>query len=145
MLMVLLGCSVVADKYTCVFDCFLFVADASAAGYVEFACDEGPAACCRWEKCVQPANSLYSSFTRDAINGPWPSRGTLTPGTICPESTSTEPGGIGGAKYSVGVSSERAAEFPRNSYPIAGDIEISCAGQSETTGCIGNCDFDALH
>eukprot|EP00327_Prymnesium_parvum_P021092 CAMPEP_0113263554 /NCGR_PEP_ID=MMETSP0008_2-20120614/18511_1 /TAXON_ID=97485 /ORGANISM="Prymnesium parvum" /LENGTH=130 /DNA_ID=CAMNT_0000112275 /DNA_START=1 /DNA_END=394 /DNA_ORIENTATION=+ /assembly_acc=CAM_ASM_000153 len=77
-LLLALGAS--CDKYTCVFDCFLFLESVSASGYVEYQCSGGAGNCCGWENCVAPANALYSSFTRDTLNGPWPSRGTLTPG-----------------------------------------------------------------
>mmetsp|Transcript_41529 Transcript_41529/g.103231 ORF Transcript_41529/g.103231 Transcript_41529/m.103231 type:complete len:152 (-) Transcript_41529:231-686(-) len=141
-LLLALGAS--CDKYTCVFDCFLFLESVSASGYVEYQCSGGAGNCCGWENCVAPANALYSSFTRDTLNGPWPSRGTLTPGTICPQSTAESPSGPGGAFYAVGVPSTRAGEFPRNNWPIDGDVEVSCEGQTSTSGCIGNCEFDAI-
>jgi len=114
-----------AAKYGCIFDCYLSDAQGSAQGYLEYSCNspETEAGCCAWQRCIAEANTLYR-------------------GQICPASDVGLTSDGVAAKYAVGVSETRAADFPRNAFPLSSSEAYgSCDAYSSghTVGCTGNC------
>ena len=120
---------VAAEKYACIFDCHLYGSGGhgSGTGYLEYQCDEGAAACCAWQKCVEPASKLYN-------------------GLICPLQTEEAPTSESGAKYVVGVSASDATRFPRNAYPCPSSVcsapdehvtTCSYPDNTHSSGCFG--------
>merc|ERR1719440_1835015 len=84
-------------KYGCVFDCYLYDAQGSAQGYLEFDCNNtiySENYCCSWERCIEPSGKAYMDI-------------------LCPTAPIPADYEGGFAKYSVVSNDSPKAQFPR--------------------------------
>lgn len=100
------------DKYACTFDCFLWKDKASTQGYIEYACNDGAAACCvDAQLCITTVAEKFA-------------------GMMCPDTATAEPDleSPGAAMYVIGVDSAYpyTTMYPRNSWPMDGGTHVNC-------------------